>query len=74
MSTELKALRRAVEIAGGQTALAKKIGGGVKQAHVWNWLHRDKRVPAEFTIKIERATNGEVRARELRPDMYASHQ
>lgn len=70
MSTELKALKRSVEIVGGQTALARKIGGDVKQSHVWNWLNRDKRAPAEYIFKIERATNGAVRARQLRPDVF----
>lgn len=65
---EAEALERAVELAGGQTALATSIG--VKQTHVWNWLNRDKRVPAERVIAVEQATNGRVSRHELRPDIY----
>lgn len=61
-------VQRAVDIAGGQTQLARLIG--VKQGHVWKWL-RMKRIPAERAIQIEVATNGAVTARELRPDLAA---
>lgn len=59
-------LSRAVSIAGGQLALAKKIG--TSQPRVWNWLNRDARVPAEFVLPIEHATG--VSRHELRPDLY----
>lgn len=62
----MEALKRAVEIAGGQTALAKKLG--ITQARVWNWLNRDKVLPGEFAIPIERVTG--VTKHELRPDLY----
>ena len=65
---EMEALEKAVELAGGQTALASCIG--VKQTHVWNWLNRDKRVPAERVIAIEQATHGRVSRHALRPDIY----
>lgn len=61
-------LQRAVEIAGGQSALAKAIG--VKQAHIWHWLNRAKQVPAQHAIAIEKATGGKVKRHELRPDVY----
>lgn len=64
------ALQKAIEIVGGQTALANKIGEPVKQAHVWNWLNRDGVVPAEHVLKIEAATDGAVTRHELRPDIY----
>ena len=58
MSTE--ALIEAIEKAKGQAALARVIaqlsGEPCKQAHVWNWLHRDQRVPPEFAPYIEKAT------------------
>jgi DNA-binding transcriptional regulator YdaS (Cro superfamily) len=63
-------LQRAVRIVGGQTALARACGGGCRQQHVWNWIHRDRRVPAEFVLAIERATGGRVLRHELRPDIY----
>lgn len=61
-------LERAVELAGGQLALAKKIG--TTQSRVWNWMNRDRfrRAPAEFVLPIERVTG--VSRHELRPDLY----
>lgn len=65
---EIKGLEKAVEIAGSQAELARRLGK--KQAHVWNWLHRDKRVPADMVIPIELATEGRVTRHELRSDLY----
>jgi DNA-binding transcriptional regulator YdaS (Cro superfamily) len=62
----LSPLQKAVTVAGGQLALAKKIG--LKQGHVWWWLNRSKKVPAEQVIAIEKATG--VSRHELRPDIY----
>lgn len=62
------ALERAIAEAGGQSALARKVGR--KQGHVWHWLHKSKQVPAELVIPIERATDGKVTRHELRPDLY----
>lgn len=64
----LEALERAVDLAGGQTALATVLG--VAQGRVWNWLNRDQRVPAEMVIPIEAATDGKVSRHDLRPDIY----
>lgn len=63
-------LNRAVALAGGQSQLARAIGGGVTQQQVWNWLHRDKRLPGERAIQIERALKGAIRREELRPDLF----
>ena len=63
-------LQRAVRLMGGQTALARACGGGCRQQHVWNWLHRDRKVPAEFVLAIENATGGRVTRYQLRPDLY----
>lgn len=65
MSTP-SALQRAIKVAGSQAELARRIGK--KQAHVWNWLNRDKRVPAEAVLAVESATG--VSKSELRPDLY----
>ena len=65
----MNALERAIDSAGGtQTALAQKIGK--TQRHVWNWLNRDKKVPADMVIKVAAATGGVVTCHELRPDLY----
>lgn len=63
-----EALTRAIEIVGGQTQLARLLG--VKQANVWHWLKRAEHVPAEYVLAIEKATGGQVRRRDLRPDLY----
>jgi DNA-binding transcriptional regulator YdaS (Cro superfamily) len=63
-STPVEALERAVSLAGGQSAFAMAItkrrarsggdtSGPVSQARIWNWLNRDKKVPAEFCPDIE---------------------
>lgn len=62
------ALERAIEAAGSQAELARRIGK--KQAHIWNWLNRDKCVPAEVAIPIEQATEGKVTRHDLRPDIF----
>jgi DNA-binding transcriptional regulator YdaS (Cro superfamily) len=65
------ALKRAVEIAGGQKPLADRIN--TTQSNVWYWLERSKNgVPAEFVIAIERETG--VPRHELRPDLYPVHE
>jgi DNA-binding transcriptional regulator YdaS (Cro superfamily) len=67
-------LEKAVEIVGSQSELARRLTDAtnrtIRQAHIWNWLNRDQRVPAEVVIHIERATEGAVSRSELRPDLY----
>ena len=60
------ALERAIEIAGGQAALARICG--VDQPLVWYWLHRAGRVPAEQTLRVEAATG--ISRHDLRRDIY----
>ena len=66
MST--KQLKRAIFLAGGQTNLAKQVG--LSQPYIWNWLNRDRCVPAEFVIPVCKATSWEVTPNQLRPDIY----
>lgn len=63
-------LERAIRIAGGQSQLARRIGGKVRQGHVWKWLNRCDKVPVEAAIKIEEAVAGEVTRHDLRPDVF----
>jgi DNA-binding transcriptional regulator YdaS (Cro superfamily) len=63
-------LEKAIQLAHGQTALARMIGRGVKQGHVWAWLNRDGKVPAEHCRAIEYVLDGAVTAEELRPDVF----
>jgi DNA-binding transcriptional regulator YdaS (Cro superfamily) len=67
-----KPLQRAIALVeGGQSGLARAIGGTVKQGHVWYWLHaKDGQVPAEYCQAIEAATGGRVTRFELRPDVF----
>ena len=65
----LSGLEKAILIAGSQGALAQKLG--VKQAHVWYWLHRSRKgTPAEHVLRIEQLTG--IPRHELRPDLYPS--
>lgn len=69
-SRPVEALRRAVEIAGGQSELARRIGGRCKQQNVWSWLNVTRQPAAEYVLDIERATGGQVSRHDLRPDLY----
>lgn len=68
--TNLESLEKAIEVAGGQAALAKICK--TSQPRIWNWLHRDKKVPAEYVLLIERVTG--VPRHELRSDIYPLEQ
>ncbi len=59
------ALERAISTAGGMTRLAEAVGATVQV--VSNWKARG--VPSERCPDIERATQGQVIADELRPDV-----
>lgn len=68
MSTGIEALRRAIEILGSQSRAAEVVG--VKQPTIsWTSRHGQK-VPAEWCIPLERATEARVTRQELRPDLY----
>ncbi len=66
-SEEPTPIEQAVEHAGGQQALAEKVG--VRYQAVQKWI-RAKRVPAERVLAIEEATGGAVSRHDLRPDIY----
>lgn len=73
MNGDLKALQRAIDLLGSQAELARAISSDenpIKQQHIWNWINRDKKIPAEAAIPIETATKGRVSRHELRPDIY----
>lgn len=60
-------LIEAIEKAGGQTALAKKLG--IKQGHVGSWIHRFKKAPpSEYVLQIEEITG--VSRHDLQPDVF----
>jgi len=71
------ALKKAVELCGGQTELARLVNkhlpenvSKASQALIWSWLFRTGKVLAEYVIAIEKATSGTVTRHELRPDLY----
>lgn len=78
---KVAALERAVQIAGSQAELARRVAEfkknpRIRQAHVWNWLNRDKEVPADMVLAIEATTidaqtgRPRVLRHDLRPDLY----
>lgn len=58
--TEYEALKKAVEICGGQTQLARELtartGKPIGQGHVWKWLRRGKRLPEKYALHVEAIT------------------
>lgn len=70
-------LQKAVQIAGGQVALANQIRcilpqSKVTQAFVWKWLNSpsDNTPPSEWVIPICQSVYWEITPHELRPDIY----
>jgi len=60
-------LKRAIKIVGTQTALARILG--VRQGHIWSWLHRSQ-APVTKVVAISHATGWKVTPHELRPDAF----
>lgn len=57
-------LEKAIEVCGGLTELANRIGATANQ--ITNW--RSRGVPLDWCVAIERATAQAVTCEELRPD------
>jgi DNA-binding transcriptional regulator YdaS (Cro superfamily) len=73
MSDGIGVLRKAIrEHFRTQCALAAVVG--VTPQAVSDVLKRDKRVPAEWCLKLEQATGGAIAAHALRPDLYPAPQ
>lgn len=64
----MQALEKAIEIAGGQSALGRLIDRDQKA--IWAWINTTQKVPAEDVLKIESAVDGKVSRYDLRPDVY----
>ena len=62
-------IRRAVELAGSQRALAEKTG--LSQQGISWLLNEAPQISAEHAIAIESATSGEVTRAQLRPDLFS---
>jgi DNA-binding transcriptional regulator YdaS (Cro superfamily) len=61
-------VRRAVELVGGQSELARRIG--MSQPSVHDLCHRTKRMQADIALKIEAATDGQVSRSDLLPSVW----
>lgn len=59
-------IERAISIAGSATRLANQLGVSVQA--VCFWRDGKRQIPAERCADIERATEGAVSRRDLRPD------
>lgn len=66
MIAGMKALQTAIDTVGGVGKLATAIGVG--QPAISNWRARGTIPDAAHCVAIERATNGVVSRRDLRPD------
>lgn len=66
--TGIEALKQAKGILGSEAAVAAAVG--VKQPSVNHILNNGKKVPAEWCIPLERATDGKITRHDLRPDLY----
>lgn len=63
----MNAIERAIEIAGGPSALAAILA--TSPSVVGNWRLR-KKAPPDRCIAIEEATDGKVTRYDLRPDVF----
>ena len=71
--TEIAALRQAIRRhLKSQVAVARAVG--VSPQAVSEILRRGKRVPAEWCLPIETATEGAVTRHDLRPDLYPANE
>jgi len=62
----MNAIHKAIETVGSQEKLAAQLG--IKQPTVSEWARGERPVPVARCIQIERATNGVVSRKDLRPD------
>ena len=71
----METLKRAIELAGGQGALAAKVnallqgGERIGSTAIANWIQRGQ-VPADRVIPVARAVDHQVTPHDLRPDLY----
>ncbi len=67
--TPKKALQRAINIAGSQSALARRCG--IPPHYVCRWLKPGySGAGPHFVIAVEKAVDGKVTRHQLRPDLY----
>ncbi len=62
----MNAIKKAVEIIGGQTKTAKHFE--IRQSHVWKWINVNGQAPAKYIKKVSELTDGKVSVKELLAD------
>ncbi len=67
--TMITPLQKAIDLCGGQTALAYK--SNITQPTISAWVNRfNHRVGVEFVLNVSEATEWQITPHELRPDIY----
>ena len=69
MAGMCEAFTKAIDLAGSQSELARRIGGKVRQQHISAWLQRGK-VPEDQVLSVARAVAFQVTPHELDSAMY----
>lgn len=64
---ESTAIQKAAQVAGGQSALARKVGCTPQAVQRWC---KTGTVPSDRVVAVEEAVEGAVTREELRPDLY----
>lgn len=72
IQTPVDYLKRAADLAGGNSALAAELtkvfpGNPVSPARLFNWINRDGGAPSEFCAAIEGIVNQQVTRDQLHP-------
>lgn len=62
------AIEKAVLFFGGTVKLSEALK--VDNSNVSKWLYLKLPIPLKHAIKIEKLTKGEIKAKDLRPDVY----
>lgn len=66
MKSNVEAIKKAIEIAGGANKLAAKIG--VSYQTILTWKNARSSLSLANCLKIEKATEGKVKAEDILPD------
>lgn len=62
-----EAIKTAIDIVGTQKKLGEACG--ITQQAVFKWLHNKAKVSPEYIPLIVKATNGQVKGKDIRPDL-----
>lgn len=67
---ENKALLKVVKKVGSIQELARELA--VSRGYVSHWIHGRRKIPPELIKKIIELSEGEIKKKDLRPDLYES--